>query len=114
MRKSPIIIEMESSFNFGWSIYDLKPGLTQNINNSVNNGKVISSEDFKWKGYDAVRITVSGQNKADGSYIKQQVIAVNYNGILVIFTYVGETATFDSKLNEANKIIDSWDLPIFG
>jgi hypothetical protein len=109
-----IIIDMASSFNFDWSIYDVKPGLIPNVKDSVNNGEVISTEDFKWKGYDAVRITVSGQNKADGGYVKQQVIAVNYNGILVIFTYVGETSTFDSKLNEAIKIIDSWELPIFG
>jgi len=109
-----IIIDTDYSFGTGWSIYDLKPAMTDSAKDSVNNGKIISSENFKWKGYDAVRITVSGQSKSDGGYIKEQFIAVNYNGIFVVFTYLGETSTFDAKLNEAQKIIDSWDLPVFG
>lgn len=109
-----IVTEMVFDLGFDWSIHDLKPWLTQNVKDSVNNGIIIGTEDFKWKGYNAIRITVSGQNKADGGYVKQQVIAVNYNGILVVFTCVGESSTFDLKLNEVNKIIDSWDLPMFG
>ena len=108
-----IIIDTDYSFGTGWSIYDLKPAMTDSAKDSVNNGKIISSENFKWKGYDAVRITVSGQSKSDGGYIKEQFIAVNYNGIFVVFTYLGETSTFDAKLNEAQKKIDSWDLQVF-
>lgn len=110
-----IIVEMEfSPLDFSWSIYDFKPEIIKNVENSVNNCEIIGSEDFKWKGYDAIRITASGQNILDGSYVKQQVVAINYNGILVVFTYIGEPSTFDSKLNEANQIIDSWNLPTFG
>lgn len=103
-----IFTDLEFMWNDSWTLAELKPDLTKNVQNIVKNGKVVKSENIKWKGWDALRITVSGVDKESGKPMKVQVTAIKYEGMLLIFTYIGESSTFDLKLNEATQIINSW------
>lgn len=108
-----IVIEFVS-MNYEWSLSGIKSEITKISKGTLNNSKITKSENVKWKGNEAIRLTLTGKNTTTGKSMKEQITYINYDGELLIITYIGEPTTYDSKYNEATKIIDSWIQIAFG
>ncbi|WP_010249759.1 copper amine oxidase N-terminal domain-containing protein [Acetivibrio cellulolyticus] len=91
-----------------WSVSDIKPYMIESMKGSLKNCKILKDEIIKWKGYEALRINVSGQDKESGQAMKEQVIVVNYQGMILTFTIAGDSSTYDLKSKEVTQIVDSW------
>ncbi len=94
--------------DYNVSVSELKPFVLENIKQSLNNCKIVKTENIILSGYDAMRINFTGQDKETGEAVKRQVTFLICDGQLFIITYLGESTTFESKYKEVNQVIDTW------
>ncbi|GEM_PF-726139 len=95
-------------------VSEIKPFVIDNIKKSLNNSKIIKTENVILNGYDAIRVNITGQDIETGKSVKQQITFLTCDGQLVVIIYLGDPTTFESKYKEANQIIDSWTKLAFG
>ncbi|MDP4182745.1 MAG: copper amine oxidase N-terminal domain-containing protein [Bacillota bacterium] len=127
IEKSPVVLYLDPKDSKKWcsiipeKIYfglDTKPSLSttsteviKNLKKTFSNTKVLKNEKIKFKGFDAVRITLKGIDTKTKVSSKIQVTLFQEYNTVTILIYMGEEKTFDAKSSEAKKIIDSWENP---
>lgn len=110
-----IIVERVYDFDTSMKMDDLRKHMGEGMKASFKDGKVIKSENIKWKNYNACRIIITGTDNKTGQSLKVQLIVVYYKGTVLIFTHNGEASTFDARLKEAEAIMNSLvDIPPMG